>query len=98
MQILEAVRHDISGDREDGSNSAVPGINLKFGGAVGAVIWQRDMGGDRGDAQCPDGITPSGDATDHGYDGEMRGKQRVVVPIGRGGDGCREDTPHQGLH
>ena len=45
------------------------------------------MGGDRGDAQGPDGIPPSSSATYHRDDGETWGLRRVGVSRGIGGDG-----------
>ena len=47
---------------------------------VNSVIWQRDMGGDQGDAQVTDGFPSPGSATDHGDDVETRGRSRVGVP------------------
>ena len=35
---------------------------------------------------------------DNGDDGEMRGRRKVGVLIGRGGDGRHGATPHQGVH
>ena len=37
-------------------------------------MWQLGLGGDWGDDQGPDGIPPSGGATDHRNDGEMRAR------------------------
>ena len=48
---------------------------MQGGDVVGAVIWKREMGVDQGDAQGPDGISPLGGATDHGYDGETQGSK-----------------------
>ena len=75
-----------------------PGSDVKGSGAVGNIIWQRAMGGDRGDAQGPDGIPPLGGAMDIKDYGETRGRQRLGLPIGRGGNGFRGDPPHQGVH
>ena len=48
--------------------------------------------------QGPDGVPPPGGATDHGDDGETRGRRKVGVIIGRGGYGRRGATPHRCLH
>ena len=90
--------HDSKVARKDGRNGAVPGINVQGGGTFGAIIWQREMGGDRGDAQGPDGVPTSGGVTDHGDDGETRGRWRVRVPSGRVGDVRYEDPPHHSVH
>ena len=97
-QNSEAVGHDSEGDRKDGSNGAGPGRNINVGGTVGAIIWQRYLGGDWGDAQGPNGVPPLVGATDHRDDGETRGRRRVGIPSGRGGDGCSGDSPHWGVH
>ena len=76
--------HDSKSTRKDGSNGAGPGRNVHSGGAVSANIWKIELGGDRGDAQGTDGVPPSGGATDHGDDGETKGRQRVKLPIDRG--------------
>ena len=56
------------------------------------------MGGDRGDAQVPDGIPISGGATDLRNDGEMQGRRIVGLPIGRGGNGRHGYPPYWGVH
>ena len=56
--MTEAVGYDREGLRKDGSNGVVPGINLQGGGAFGVTLWKRELGGDRGCAQGPDGILP----------------------------------------
>ena len=56
------------------------------------------MGGDRGDAQGPDGIPPYSGKTDHGDDRETWGRRRVVLSSGRRGNGLRWDPPHQSIH
>ena len=48
-----------------GSNGTGPEINVKGGGTVSDIIWQKELGGDQGDAQGPDGVPSSGVATDH---------------------------------
>ena len=75
--------HDSEVTGEGGRNGAGPVSNVKGGGIVGAIILQQELGGDRGDAQVPDGFLSSGGATDHGYDGEMRGRRRVGLPSSR---------------
>ena len=66
VQSSEEVGHDSKGYIKYGRNS-VGLVSYEHGGvAVGAIIWQRELGGDRGDAQCPGGVPPSGGATDHG--------------------------------
>ena len=56
------------------------------------------MGGDWGDDPGPDGIPPSGGATDHRNDGEVRGTQRVGVPIGIGFKGNRGGPTYWVVH
>ena len=56
------------------------------------------MGGEWGDAQGPDGVTPPGGATDHRDDGEKWGRRRVGVYRGRVGDGLRGDPPHRSIY
>ena len=89
---------DSEGSRKDGSICTGPESDVQGVGGVGDIIWQRELGGDRVDAQGPDGIPPSGGATDHRDDGETRFMRRVGVPIGRGVDGSRRARPHWGVH
>ena len=97
-QISEAAGNDSEGTGKDGINSAGPGINVQGGGAVGAIICQRDLGGDWGDAQGPDGVPSSGGATDHGDDGKTQGRRRVGVPISRRGDGSLGVPTHHSVY
>ena len=55
-EIAETVGGDSEGPRKDGSNGVGPGSNVQGGGAVGVTLWKLELGGDRGDAQGPDGI------------------------------------------
>ena len=64
-QSSEAVDHVSKGARKDGRNGEGPGINLQGGGAVGDIIFQQEMVGDRVDAQVPDGVPPSGSTAHH---------------------------------
>ena len=89
---------DIEGSRKYKSNSVVPGINLQGVGAVSVTLWKRKLGGDRGDAQGPDGIPPSGDATYNGDDVEMWGRQILGISSSRGGNGLCGDPPHKSIH
>ena len=98
MRSSAAVVHYSKGYRKDDSNSLGPGINVQGSGAVGANIWNRELVGDRGDAQGPDGIPPSGSTMDHGYDVETRGRRRLVVSRVRGGDGRHGSPPHWSVH
>ena len=97
-QSSESVGHGSKGVGKDRSNGTFPGRNVQGGGSVGALVCHRDLGGDRGDAHVTGGVPPSGFTTDHGDDGETRGRQRVGVPIGRGGYGRRGDSSHRGVH
>ena len=83
MQILEVMVNYSKGNEKYRSNSAVPGSNVQGNGSVGTIIWQQEMVGDRGDAQGSYGVPSSGGATDHGDDGETRGRRRVGVTSGR---------------
>ena len=74
------------------------GSNVQGSGAIGAILWHRELGVDQGYAQGPDGISPSGSAIDHGDVRETRGRRRVVVPISSGGNGSRKAPPHRGVH
>ena len=56
------------------------------------------MGGDRGDAQGPYGVPPLGSAMDHRDDGKTRGRRRVGVPIGRGGNLSHGAPTHRGVN
>ena len=86
------------GDRKDGRKGTVPGSDIKFGGTVCAIIWQRDLGGEQGDAQVPDRVPLSGGVIDHGGNGKIRGRRIVGVPISREGGGSRGVPFHWGLH
>ena len=92
------VGHYSEGTRNDGTNGAGLGRNVQGGGAVGAVVWQQDLGGYRGDNQGPDGIPPLGGMTDHGDDVKTGGRRRVEVPSVTGGDGRHRDAPHRGAN
>ena len=94
----EAVGHGSEGDRKEGSNGAVPGRNVQDGDVVGDIIWQKDLGGYRGDSRGPGGVPPPGGMTDHEDDGKKRGRRRVGVPIGCGGNGIRWDPLHWSVH
>ena len=74
-QSLEAVDCVSKGDRKDSRKGTGPEINVKGGGTVCAIIWQRDMGGEQGDAQVPDRVPLSGGVIDH----------RVTEKFGAGG-------------
>ena len=76
----------------------VPGRNLQGGGTVGVTLWKRDLGGDQGYSQGPDGVPPSGGAIDHGDEGETWVRHIVVLSSSRGCDGLRGDPPHQIIH
>ena len=97
-QSSEAVGDDSEGSRNDGRNSARTGSNLKGGGAVGVTIWNQELGGDRGDPQGPDGVSPLGGATDNEDDGKMWGRWRVGVSSDRRGNGIRGDPPHRSIY
>ena len=90
--------HNIKGDIKYGINVAGLGSDVQWGGVFSAVIWQRELGGDRGDAQGPDIVPTMGGATDHGDYGKTRGIRRVGLPIGRKGDGSHKAPPHKGVH
>ena len=64
--------HDSEVARKGGINGVDLGSDVKGGGAVGAIIWQQDLGCDQGDSQGPDSVPPSGGVTDHGDDGKRR--------------------------
>ena len=57
-ETTESMGDDSAGPRKDGINGVGPGRNVQGGGAVGVTLWKRELGGDRGDAQGPDGIIP----------------------------------------
>ena len=98
VKILEAVEHDSEGYREDRSNGLGPRNNVQGDSAVGVTIWKQELDGDRVGAQCPDGVSLSGGATDHGDDGKTWGRQRVRVSSNRGGDGIHGAPPHRSIH
>ena len=97
-EISEEVGRGSEGDIKDRSNGAVLGSNLQGGGAVSVIIWKRELGGDRRDAQVPGGVPPSGGVTDHGDDSETRDRWRVGVSRGRRGDELHGALPHWGIH
>ena len=97
-QISEAAGNGSKGARKEGSNGAGPGRYLQGGGAVGDIIWKQELGGDRGDAQGPDRIPLLGGVMDHRDDRKTWGRQKVGVPIVRGGNISRGDPPHRGVH
>ena len=73
-------------NRKYRSNGTVLGSDVKDGGAVSAIIWQQELGGNRGYFQVPGDVPPSGGTMYHRGDSKTRGRRRVGVPIGRGGD------------
>ena len=89
---------DSEGSRNDGSNGTVPGKTVQGVDAVSVTLWKKKLGGDRGYAQGPYGIPPSGGGTYHRDDGETWGRQILVISISRGGDGLCRDPPHQSIH
>ena len=66
--------------------------------SVGVTLWKRYLGGNRGYSQVPDGVPPSGGATDRGDGGEMWGRRRVGVPSGKVGDGLCGAPPNHSIH
>ena len=97
-EILEAVGHGSEGDRKDRRNVEGPGRDVQGSDTIGDIIWQGELGGDKEYAQGTDGVPPLVSATHHGDDSKVQGRQRVGVPIGRGGDGRCGAPPHQGVH
>ena len=95
---LEAVGNGSKGAGNDGSNGAGPGSDVQGGGAVGVIVRQRELSGDRGDSQGPGVILPLGGATDHGRDVKTWDRRRVGLPLGSGGNGNRGFPPHQDLY
>ena len=89
---------DSEGPRKENSNGAGPGRNVQGGGAVGINLWKKELGGDRGDAQGPDGVPPLGGAKDHRDDGKTWGRRRVGLSRGREGDRLCEASPHRSLN
>ena len=89
---------DSKGSRKYRSNGTGPGRNVKGGGAVGVTILNRELGGDQGDAQGPDGVSTLGGATDHGDESEIWGRRRVGVSSGRGGNGISGDPPNWNIN
>ena len=83
---MEVVGYDIDGPGTDGIKTAVPWSNLQDSSTVGVTLWKRELGGDQGDAQCPDGISPENGTTYHRDDSKMWGRRRIVVSSSRGGD------------
>ena len=90
--------HDSEGSIKDRSNGAGPGRNVQYGGSFGVTLCKRELGGDRVDAQGPDGVLPSDGATDHGDGGKTWGRRRVVVSSGKVGDGLRGAPPRWSIH
>ena len=64
-EISESVGNVIKGTVNDRINSAGPGSNVLCGGTVGALLQQREIGGDQVDAQGHGGDPPLGGVTDH---------------------------------
>ena len=64
----------------------------------GAIIWKKELGGDWGDAQYPNGVPPLGVVMDHKDDDKNHCRRRVGVPICREGNGSRGTAPLQGVH
>ena len=56
------------------------------------------MGGESRYAQGTGGVTTLGGTTDNGADSVSQGRRRVVVTLGRGGNGSRRAPPHKGIH
>ena len=81
-----------------GSNGAGPGSNVQGGGAFGVTLWKRYLGGDRVDAQGPDGVSPSGGDTDHVDDEKTRGRRIVGVSSSIGGNGICGSPTHRSIH
>ena len=52
------VGDDSEGPREDRINSVGTDSNVHDSVAVGVTLWKLELGGDRGDAQGPNGIPP----------------------------------------
>ena len=98
MQSLKAVGDDSEGYRGGRSNSAGPGSDLKYSGAVGVTLWKRELVCDPGYAQVPDRVPPSGGVTDHGDDEKQGGRQRVGVSSSRGGNGLCRAPPNRNIH
>ena len=98
VQISQAARNGSEGSRKYGRNGTGPGRDVKDSGSVGAIIWQQELGGDWRDDQGPFRVPPSVRVKDHGDDKKKRGKRRMRIPIGKGGDGSRGAPPRVGVH
>ena len=98
VESLEAVGNGSRGAIKVGSNGAGPGSDVKGGGTVGDIVQQRHLGGDRGDSQYSGGVPPPGTVTEYGDGGEMRGRQRVGVPLGIEFNGICGAPTHWGVH
>ena len=56
------------------------------------------MGGDGVYDKCPGGVPPPVGTKNHGDSGETRGRRRVEVPLGSGGNGSHRAPPHKVVH
>ena len=83
---------------KDGSNGKGLGRDVQGGGTVSAIILQKYLGGDRGDAQGPGRVPPSGGATGHRDDGKTWGRRIVRVPLSSGGNGSHRVPTLWGVH
>ena len=86
------------GDGKYGSKGAGSRSDVQVVGTVGYIIWQRELGGDSGNAQGPVGVPPPGGVTDHGVGREMCIRQIVGVPPDSVGNGRSKAPLHRGVH
>ena len=98
VERLEAIGDDSEGPRTYKSNGAVPGRNTQGGSTVNVTLCKRELGGDQGDAQGPNGIPPYIGSMDHRDDGKTWDRRIVGVSNGIGGDGLCGDPPHWIIH
>ena len=60
--------------------------------------WYLDLVGEEDNAKVPGGVPPPGGQSDHGYDDDTWGGQRVGISPGGGDTVSLRTTPHNGLH
>ena len=87
-----------NGVDEDRINSAVMWDDVQGSGTINDAALKWELGGNRGDVEGTEGVSPSDDHTDYGDEGKTCVGRRARISPGGGGTRIPGITPHTGVH
>ena len=95
---METLGGDFEGVDKDGINDAGPWDGLHGSVTESAAVRQRDLVGDRGNAEDPGGVSPPFSQIDHRYELKTGVGQEVGISPGGSFAGSRGLTIHSRVH